>query len=121
MVRKEALYQKAAERFGRNDDVFFLYVQKGSEWMKRVKEFERERALLRMDYLVRGICEREVDGLLDDPSLYKCGYIPKEFRFSFLDCRFSLLGEVVFGITEELYFTEEQWRQFLLFLQEEDI
>jgi hypothetical protein len=120
LKEQEWFVQEAIRRFGRDDTVFLLYVRKGRDWMIRTNEFERERHALRTDYLIRGICEREVDGLLEDVGLYTC-YVPKEFRFSYL-YQLASIGEGVqrvLGVKEMLDFSAQQWRLFLLFLQEE--
>ncbi|WP_433749078.1 hypothetical protein [Falsibacillus pallidus] len=45
------------------------------------EDFRTERQEIRMDFLVRGICEREVDGLLEDPGLYRKTYLPPACRW----------------------------------------
>ncbi|RDI47715.1 hypothetical protein [Falsibacillus pallidus] len=44
-------------------------------------DFKKERQEIRMDFLVRGICEREVDGLLEDPGLYNKIYLRPVIRW----------------------------------------
>lgn len=50
--------------------------------LKKMNElFEEERKTIRIDFLVRGICEKEVDGLLEDEGLYKMVYISPNLRW----------------------------------------
>ncbi|MBW8350306.1 hypothetical protein K0H71_12740 [Bacillus sp. IITD106] len=51
---------------------------------KRDEWFHRERDELRTDFLLRGICETEVDGLLDDPSLFPTSWLPETLRWESL-------------------------------------
>lgn len=46
-------------------------------------QFEKERIEIRNDFLVRGICAKEVDGLIEEPSYYKM-FIPKHARWNHL-------------------------------------
>lgn len=43
--------------------------------------FEKERREIREDFLVRGICSKEVDGLIEEPEYFKGFYIPKSARW----------------------------------------
>ncbi|WP_078410314.1 type I restriction-modification system subunit M N-terminal domain-containing protein [Priestia abyssalis] len=50
--------------------------------LKKMNElFEAERKTIRTDFLVRGICVKEVDGLLEDEGLYKTYYISPDLRW----------------------------------------
>lgn len=50
--------------------------------LKKMNElFEEERKAIRIDFLVRGICEKEVDGLLEDGGLYDTAYISPNLRW----------------------------------------
>ncbi|MBS4195822.1 hypothetical protein [Lederbergia citri] len=51
---------------------------------KRDELFHQERDELRNDFLLRGICETEVDGLLDDPSLFPTSWLPETLRWKSL-------------------------------------
>ncbi|HWO97100.1 MAG TPA: hypothetical protein VNM45_12300 [Bacillus sp. (in: firmicutes)] len=48
---------------------------------KMNEQFEEERKAIRLDFLVRGICEKEVDGLLEDRGLYGEAYISPHLRW----------------------------------------
>ena len=43
--------------------------------------FQDERDELRTDFLLQGICEREVEALLDEPGLYQSIYLPLNLRW----------------------------------------
>lgn len=43
--------------------------------------FEKERRAIREDFLVRGICSKEVDGLIEEPAYFNGVYIPKTARW----------------------------------------
>ncbi|MCR2821397.1 hypothetical protein [Lederbergia panacisoli] len=66
---------------------------------KRDELFQQERDELRTDFLLRGICEAEVDGLLDDPSLFPSLWLPETLRWETLresgDLLPSLLREAI--------------------------
>lgn len=47
-------------------------------------QFEMERMDIRNDFLVRGICMKEVDGLMEEPSYYQMKFIPKHARWNYL-------------------------------------
>ncbi|MBP1915502.1 hypothetical protein [Lederbergia galactosidilytica] len=47
----------------------------------RDKQFQEERQQLRADFLVRGICDKEVDGLLEDPSLFPKTWLPRHLQW----------------------------------------
>ncbi|MGV3464550.1 MAG: hypothetical protein ACO1OT_04575 [Heyndrickxia sp.] len=47
-------------------------------------QFENERIEIRNDFLVRGICEKEVDGLIEEPSYYKIKFVPINARWNHL-------------------------------------
>nr|WP_283249434.1 type I restriction-modification system subunit M N-terminal domain-containing protein [Bacillus sp. FJAT-49736] len=47
-------------------------------------QFEKERVEIRNDFLVRGICVKEVDELIEEPSYYKMAYIPNTARWNTL-------------------------------------
>ncbi|MEK3888485.1 hypothetical protein [Bacillus sp. FSL K6-3431] len=44
--------------------------------------FFRELEDLKMDFLLRGICEKEVDGLLEDPLLLPSTWLPEHLRWA---------------------------------------
>jgi hypothetical protein len=50
--------------------------------IKKINErFEQERNMIRADFLLRGICEKEVDGLLEERGLYETWYISPHLRW----------------------------------------
>jgi hypothetical protein len=50
--------------------------------IKKINErFEHERKMIRAAFLLRGICEKEVDDLLEDRGLYETWYVPPHLRW----------------------------------------
>lgn len=45
------------------------------------ESFYEELNNVKMDYLMRGICAKEVDGLLEEPSLFPSTWIPRHLRW----------------------------------------
>ncbi|CAM4164680.1 hypothetical protein [Lederbergia lenta] len=43
--------------------------------------FYEEHENVKMDFLMRGICVNEVDGLLEDPSLFPSTWLPRHLRW----------------------------------------
>lgn len=50
--------------------------------------FEKERSEIRADFLLRGICANEVDGLLEDPGLYST-WVPEHLRWDAVRSTYS--------------------------------
>ncbi|MGE6258520.1 type I restriction-modification system subunit M N-terminal domain-containing protein [Heyndrickxia sporothermodurans] len=46
-------------------------------------QFEKERNEIRQDFLLRGICSNEVNGLVEEETLYQMYFIPKTCRWNF--------------------------------------
>ncbi|MBS4206773.1 hypothetical protein [Bacillus sp. FJAT-50079] len=65
-------------------------------WKERNERFIQEQAEIRIDFLVRGICEKEVDGLLEDALLYPNSWLPSHLRWeSLCQADEERLGELV--------------------------
>lgn len=56
-------------------------------------QFEKERNEIRQDFLLRGICSNEVNGLIEEETLYQTYFIPKTCRWNFL--KFILINEEI--------------------------
>ncbi|WP_369903279.1 group-specific protein [Bacillus manliponensis] len=68
----------------RNDDVFRTYIICLLQLKSHNEEFNKVCQELRADYLVRGICEREVDKIIKESKEYETYYLPKVLRWDFL-------------------------------------
>lgn len=58
-------------------------------------QFETERLEIRQDFLLQGICSREVDGLIDEPNYYKSYYIPKMLRWNYVKKQVTSIYEAL--------------------------
>ncbi len=73
-------------------------------------QFEKERIEIRNDFLVRGICEKEVDGLIEDPSYYKSKYVPKNARWNYLKMKKKQLSHCFQQALKELFLSfDKRW------------
>ena len=61
---------------------------------------DNERLELRTDFLVRGICEAEVDGLLEDETLYSRTRFPEHLRWDCIRVAGSLQMDLIAGAIE---------------------
>lgn len=68
----------------RNDDVFRTYIVCLLQLKHYNEEFNKVYQELRADYLVSGICEQEVDGIIKESKEYEIYYLPKVLRWDFL-------------------------------------
>ncbi|MDZ5610037.1 group-specific protein [Bacillus pseudomycoides] len=68
----------------RNDDLFRTYIVCLLQLKHHNASFKKVYQELRADYLVRGICEREVDGIIKESKEYKKYDVPRVLRWDFL-------------------------------------
>lgn len=70
---------------------------------ERDQQFQQEKQELRADFLVRGICEKEVDGLLDDPSLFPKTWLPWHLRWDAICSAGENLAELLLEAEKLVY------------------
>ncbi|MEY8350991.1 group-specific protein [Bacillus cereus] len=68
----------------RNDDLFRTYIVCLLQLKQYNEVFKKVYQELRADYLVRGICEREVDGIIKESKEYKLYDLPKVLKWDFI-------------------------------------
>ncbi|MFX3625355.1 MAG: hypothetical protein ACE3JP_15330 [Ectobacillus sp.] len=109
----EEILQAAALIANRSDELFLQCVL--GLWSLKQKSvcFERERQVLRTDYLLRGICEKEVDGLLEEPALYSIQYIPKEERWESIMRDKALLEHLINELANKVNLSDKQWEEII--------
>ncbi|SDY96164.1 HsdM N-terminal domain-containing protein [Bacillus sp. 166amftsu] len=78
----------------RNDELFRTYVTCLLQLKHHNENFKKVCQELRADYLVRGICEREVDGIIKESKEYKMYELPKVLRWDFLRKNPSMIESV---------------------------
>ncbi|PEE44590.1 group-specific protein [Bacillus pseudomycoides] len=95
----------------RNDELFRTYIACLLQLKHHNEVFQKVQQQLRVDYLVRGICEREVDGIIRESKEYKMYDLPKVLRWDFLRENPSMIESVctkLFGY-ERLNLSYEEW------------
>lgn len=78
----------------REDELFRTYMVCLLQLKHYRKVFQKVYQELRADYLVRGICEREVDGIIKESKKYKMYDLPKVLRWDFLRDNPSVIENV---------------------------
>ncbi|MFH7832884.1 group-specific protein [Bacillus luti] len=84
--------------------------------LKKCSEiFQQIQIELRNDYLIRGICEREVDEVVRGSKEYERYFLPKVLRWNFLREHPHLIGKICedFFAFESLQLTEIEWRNII--------
>ena len=74
--------------------------------------FQQIQIELRNDYLIRGICEREVDEVVRGSKEYEIHFLPKALQWNFLKKNPHLIEKVCedFFAFEALHLTEIEYR-----------
>jgi hypothetical protein len=76
MKNKEQIY-KIMSVCKREDDLFYSYLSCLFRIKENSKQFSKVKQEMREEYLIRGICEREVDILVEQNKQVADLYIPK--------------------------------------------
>ncbi|MEN1936522.1 group-specific protein [Paenibacillus sp. 102] len=95
----------------RNDELFRTYVICLLQLKHHSEVFQKVKQQLRVDYLVMGICEREVDGVIKESKEYKMYELPKVLRWDFLRENPSMIESVctmVFAY-RRLHLSYDEW------------
>lgn len=93
---------------------------------ERDQQFHQERQEIRADFLVRGICEKEVDGLLEDPALFPETWLPLQLRWNAISAADGSLSELLSEAAKLLYgepsdnINDEQAKAFITKLSKDD-
>lgn len=77
--------------------------------------FQQIQMQLRNDYLIRGICEREVDEVVRGSKEYEMHFLPKALQWDFLRGNPHLIEKVCehFFACEALHLTDIEWKKII--------
>ncbi|CAG9614349.1 hypothetical protein BACCIP111899_03576 [Bacillus rhizoplanae] len=120
MENREQIY-KIMNVCKREDDLFYSYLSCLSRIKENSKQFSKVKQEVREEYLIRGICEREVDILVEQNKQVADLYIPKLLRWEFLQANVHYIEDLcsmVFQL-EPLCFSEEQWKNVITIIEKE--
>ncbi|KEK23261.1 hypothetical protein [Bacillus gaemokensis] len=105
----------------RKDELFRTYIACLLQLKHHNKLFRKMYQELRADFLVRGICEREVDWIIKESKDYKSYYLPKALRWDFLRKNPSIIESVCTKLFayERLNLTIREWRNVIICIERE--
>ncbi|HDR7795121.1 TPA: group-specific protein [Bacillus luti] len=100
---------------GQDNELLRTYITCLLQLKKCSETFGQIQIQLRNDYLVRGICEREVDGVVRGSKEYETYFLPKVLQWDFLKNNPHLIEKVCvdFFAYKALNLTEIEWRDIL--------
>ncbi|SFJ44104.1 MULTISPECIES: hypothetical protein [unclassified Bacillus (in: firmicutes)] len=120
MKNGELIY-KIANVCKRDDDLFCSYLECLFGIKENSKQFSKVKQAVREEYLIRGICKREVDILVEQSEQVADLHIPKLLRWEFLQENVHYIEEIcsmVFQL-KPLCFSEEQWKYVISIIEKE--
>ncbi len=85
--------------------------------LKKCSEtFQQIQIELRNDYLIRGICEREVDQVVRGSKEYETYFLPKALQWNFFEGTSTpdrkKFAKIFFAF-ESLHLTESEWEKII--------
>ncbi|THG57460.1 MULTISPECIES: group-specific protein [Bacillus] len=97
---------------GDDNELLRTYITCLLQLKKCSETFGQIQMELRNDYLIRGICEREVDEVVRGSKEYEMHFLPKALQWNFLRENPHLIEKVCedFFAFEALYLTEIEWK-----------
>ncbi|PEQ50181.1 group-specific protein [Bacillus cereus] len=100
---------------GYDDELFRTYITCLLQLKKCSETFQQIQIELRNDYLIRGICEREVDEVVRGSKEYEIHFLPKALQWNFSRENPHLIEKVCedFFAFEALHLTEIEWREVI--------
>ncbi|HDX9578379.1 TPA: group-specific protein [Bacillus pseudomycoides] len=120
MKNRELIY-KVMSVCKREDDLFCSYLVCLSDIKEKSKQFSKVKQEVRNEYLIRGICEREVDILVEQSEQVADLYVPKLLQWEFLRenvCYIEDICSMVFQL-KPLCLSEEQWKYVITIIETE--
>lgn len=98
--------------YGYDNELLRTYITCLLHLKKCSETFQQIQIELRNDYLIRGICEREVDEIVRGSKEYEAYFLPKALQWNFLREHPHLIGKICedFFAFESLQLTEIEWR-----------
>ncbi|MDD1369974.1 group-specific protein [Bacillus sp. MHSD17] len=96
-----------------DNELFRTYIHRLVQLKKCSETFQQMKIQLRNDYLIRGICEREVDEVVRGSKEYAMHFLPKALQWNFLRGNPHLIEKVCedFFAFEALYLTDVEWEK----------
>ncbi|WP_410983103.1 group-specific protein [Bacillus cereus] len=103
----------------RNDELFRTYIVCLLQLKHHSEGFQKMYQELKADYLVRGICEREVDGIIKESKEYKMYDVPRVLRWDFLRNHPSMIETVCTTLFtyRRLNLSCEEWINVIRFIE----
>ena len=97
---------------GYDNELLRTYITCLLQLKKCSATFQQIQIELRNDYLIRGICEREVDEVVRGSKEYEIHFLPKVLQWNFLRENPHLIEKVCedFFACETLHLTDIEWR-----------
>jgi len=94
-----------------DNELFRTYINCLIQLKKCSETFQQIQIQLRNDYLIRGICEREVDEVVKGSKEYDTYFLPKALQWNFLKNNPHLIEKVCedFFAFEALHLTDIEW------------
>ncbi|PEM59862.1 group-specific protein [Bacillus wiedmannii] len=94
-----------------DNELFRTYINCLIQLKKCSEMFQQIQIQLRNDYLIRGICEREVDEVVRGSKEYETYFLPKALQWNFLKKNPHVIEKVCedFFSFEALHLTEMEW------------
>ncbi|MDM5155494.1 hypothetical protein QUF88_17315 [Bacillus sp. DX1.1] len=105
----------------RSDDLFQSYISCLLQIKQHSETFQKVQRELKCDYLIRGICEREVEGLIQESEQYEVYYVPKVLHWDFLRRNPSYIENICMNIFtyEALHFSAREWENVMACIEKE--
>ncbi|MFJ8412203.1 group-specific protein [Bacillus paramycoides] len=103
------------------NELFRTYIKCLVQLKKCSETFKQIQLQLRNDYLIRGICEREVDEVIRGSKEYEKYFLPKVLRWNFLKNNPHMIEKVCEDLFayEVLNHTEIVWRKIINCIESE--
>ncbi|OQR57271.1 group-specific protein [Bacillus sp. CDB3] len=98
-----------------DDELFRTYINCLVQLKKYSETFQQIQMQLRNDYLIRGICEREVDEVVRGSKEYEIHFLPKVLQWNFLRGNPHLIEKICedFFAFAALNLTEIEWKKII--------
>ncbi|OJE51468.1 group-specific protein [Bacillus proteolyticus] len=98
-----------------DNELFRTYITCLLQLKKCSETFQQMKIQLRNDYLIRGICEREVDEVVRGSKEYETYCLPKALQWNFLGENPHLIEKVCedFFAFAALNLTEIEWKKII--------
>lgn len=98
-----------------DDELLRTYINCLVQLKKYSETFQQIQIQLRNDYLIRGICEREVDEVIKGSKEYETYVLPKVLQWNFLKNNPHMIEKVCEDLFtyEALNHAEVEWRKVI--------